>query len=134
MAEEQAGPAIEKKFGPGAEPEARVPAPGARPGETLGSTIPEFVYRVQGKIVKAFEVKRLRLEEMGIGPAGQKIGPRSETTVDGINRARRQLGGRRANLPPGSEQHIIFNVTGQGVIDVVAVGKAIKTALVEGFI
>jgi hypothetical protein len=134
MAQKQAGPAIEKKFGAGAEPQSREIAPGARPGESLGSTVPEYVYRAQGEIIRAFEVKRLRLDEMGIGPMGQRIGPPSEATVEAIIRARAQLGGRRWVLPPGCEQHIIFNVTGQGVTDVVAVGKQIKAALLEGFI
>ena len=131
MAEEHAGPAIEKQFRT-PEPSPRVPAPLAGPGETLGSTVPEWVIRDdQGEIEDAFEVKRFRLDEMGIGLEGQKIGPRSKATVEALDRARSQLGGRRANLPAGSRQHIIFNITGQGVTDVVAVGKAIKAALLE---
>jgi hypothetical protein len=80
----------------------------------------------------AFEVKRLDLEEMGIGPEGQRIGPLSERSVDAISRARRQLGGRQWVLPGGTEQNIVFNVTGQGVTDVVAVGRRLETVLIEG--
>jgi hypothetical protein len=44
LAEEQLGPALEKLYGKGWRYHERVPAPGVQPGETLGSTIPEYYH------------------------------------------------------------------------------------------
>jgi hypothetical protein len=126
VAEKDLLAALDELFGPGWKVSPRIQAPGARPGEFLGSTVPEY-YRPDLK--KAFEVKRLNLIELGIGPAGQSSGTLSKASVEALDRARRQLAGRRWNLPEGTEQSIVFNVTGQGVTDVIAVGKRLDTLL-----
>lgn len=130
MAEEQLGPVLDRIFGPGWEYHPRIKAPGAGSTETLGSTVPEYYH---AGLKKAFEVKKFDLEELGIGPEGQRIGPMSERSVKAIERARRQLAGRRWNLPEGTEQSIVFNITGQGVVDAVATGRQLEALLLEGF-
>jgi hypothetical protein len=49
-------------------------------------------------------------------------------------RARRQVEGRRWIHPEGTEQSIVFNVTGQGVKDVQKVGAQLRTLLEENHI
>jgi hypothetical protein len=124
LAEQQLGPVLEESFGAGWEYHERSLAPGAKPGETLGSTIPEYHNR---NLRRAFEVKRLDLAELGIGPSGEIIGKPSPRSFDALRRARTQLGGRRWNLPPGTEQNLVFNISGQGVKDATAVGKRLRT-------
>ncbi len=77
----------------------------------------------------AFEVKRFNLKEMGIGRNGKVMAAPSKATLEALLRARLQLASRKWNLPPGTEQNIVFNITGQGVTDVSAVGKTISSLL-----
>jgi hypothetical protein len=130
IAELQLEPALEKKFGKGWQAARRMPAPGAAPGETLGSTVPEYYHPI---LKKAFEVKRLNLGELGIGPGGQVSATPSESSVQALDRARRQLAGRRWALPEGTEQSIVFNITGQAT-DAAAVGKQLKKMIGARFI
>jgi hypothetical protein len=135
MAEEALRPILDARYGrENVIYHEIVPAPGANEGELLGSTIPEYyVHNPQINLEIAFEVKRWRLDEAGIGPAGRTISALSEDTVKALANARRQLGGRRLNLP-NARQDIIFNVTGQGVTDVFAVGSRLQAILRENFI
>jgi hypothetical protein len=127
MAEEDALPALEAKWGPGWEYHETVTAPGAKPNEQLGSTVPEYY---NPKLNIAVEVKRWNLEGLGIGKDGKILGPPSEGSVLAIEDARAQLATRRQNLP-GAEQVAIFNVTGFGVKKPVGVGSEIRN-LIEG--
>jgi Domain of unknown function (DUF4157) len=129
VAERELGPVLEAMFGPGWLPGERIPAPQARPGETLGSTVPEY-YRPDpsGQGGRAFEVKRFDVAELGIDPDGRATGAPSQRSNDALARARRQVEGRRWGMP-GFEQNIVFNVTGQGIRDVAAVGRQLQTLL-----
>ncbi len=128
IAEERLGPILEEKFGPGWQPGPRQNAPGAAEGEALGSTVPEY-YNAQ--LMQSFEVKRLNLEEMGIGSNGELQSGPSQASREAIARARRQVEGRRWIHPAGTEQNIVFNVTGQGVTNVQEVGAQLRTVLQE---
>jgi hypothetical protein len=126
LAEEQLGPALKGRYGEeGWRFHERKLAPRAEAGQTLGSTIPEY-YHPDLNI--AFEAKRLRLDEMGIGPAGQRISTPSQATLDALARAREQLQ-RRKWAMGDTQQNIVFNVTGQGVRDFMAVGGQIEALL-----
>jgi hypothetical protein len=103
-----------------------VPAPGARPGETLASTIPDYFNK---RLNMAAEVKRLNLEELGFSPAGEVIATPSERSVEALERAERQLIQRRKNIPE-AQQLCIFNIIGQAD-DPEAVGQQLKQMLVE---
>jgi hypothetical protein len=70
---------------------------------------------------------------MGVGPAGQRISAPSKPTVEAFERARLQLGRRRWAMP-GATQNVVFNITGQGVTDAMAVGSQLKAFLKEHFI
>jgi hypothetical protein len=131
-AEKQLGPALENKFGPGWQPSKRVAAPGAAQGETLGSTVPEY-FNPDLTPPVAVEGKRLDLAELGIGPAGETIATPSEGSNKALARARRQLAGRRWAMKRGTEQYLVFNVTGQAT-DVVAVGRRLRALIGERFI
>jgi hypothetical protein len=126
LAEEQLLPALEGAYGPGWHYHPRFRAPGAREGELLGSSVPEYYHP---GMKTAFEAKRFRLDEMGIGPTGQKIGAPSQETVDALARARTQLAQRIRAMGEDVNQNIVFNVTGQGVKDVHAVGVRLKEML-----
>jgi hypothetical protein len=82
----------------------------------------------------AFEVKRFNLEKMGIGRDGKVMATPSKATIEALLRARLQLASRKWNLPSGTEQNIVFNITGQGVMDVSAVGETITGLLKSNFI
>jgi hypothetical protein len=128
LAEHQLLPVLKRDVGAGGGEwiyHERVQAPGAEFGETLGSTIPEYYNAKQGK---AFEVKRLNLAELGISPTGKTVDVPSSRSFKALIRARLQLGGRRWDLPEGTEQNIVFNITGQAK-DPVAVGKQLKNLL-----
>jgi len=129
-AERELLPVLERLFGPGWQVSPRIQAPNAEPGETLGSTIPEY-YRPasQGQAGRAFEVKRFDVGEMGIAPDGTVRAQPSQATIDALARARRQVAGRRWALPAGTEQSLVFNVSGQGVTDVAAVGQQLRAML-----
>lgn len=126
IAEERLGPILEERFGPGWQRSPRQAAPSAAEGETLGSTVPEY-YNEQ--LRQSFEVKRLHLDELGIGPNGELQSGPSEASREAIRRARRQVAGRRWIHPEGTEQNIVFNVTGQGVKNVQEVGRQLRTVL-----
>ncbi|MGW4095828.1 eCIS core domain-containing protein [Mycobacterium sp. NPDC004974] len=128
VAERELGPVLEAMFGPGWVT-GRIQAPGARPGETLGSTVPEY-YRPDpsGQGGRSFEVKRFDVAELGIDPDGQVTGTPSQRSTDALARARRQVEGRRWGMS-GYEQNIVFNVTGQGIRDVAAVGRQLQALL-----
>src|SRR5262249_23249000 len=130
-AELELGPVLDALFGPGWQVSPRVSAPGAEAGEALGSTVPEYYHPV---LKKAFEVKRLVLTEMGIQPDGQLGGPPSTRTNQALARPRRQLAGRRWALPTGTEQNLVFNITGQGVTEPAAVGARLRTMLGDNLI
>jgi hypothetical protein len=126
IAEQRLGPILEGRFGQGWRRSPRQAAPGAAEGETLGSTVPEY-YNEQ--LRQSFEVKRLRLDEMGIAPNGELQSGLSDASREAIGRARRQVEGRRWIHPAGTEQNIVFNVTGQGVTNVQGVGVQLRTVL-----
>jgi hypothetical protein len=126
LAEEQLGPVLEREFGPDWKPQPRFRAPGAGPKENLGSTLPDWYNERLGRAV---EVKRLNLDELGVGPAGEALAAPSVDSVEALERARRQLAAREWDLPAGTEHSIVFNVTGQGVTDVMSVGKRLRTLL-----
>ena len=123
-------PVLESKFGPGWETATRFHPKLADKGELLGSTVPEY-YReaTSNQPAMAFEVKRFNLEEMGIGRDGKVTAAPSKRTVEALLRAQLQLASRKWNLPQGTEQNIVFNITGQGVTDVSAVGETISGLL-----
>ena len=135
IAEERLGPILEERFGPGWQRSPRQAAPGAEEGEALGSTVPEY-YRENPHplapgvpVAQSFEVKRLHLDKLGIEPnGGLRSGP-DEASREAIRRARRQVGGRRWIHPEGTEQNVVFNVTGQGVTNVQAVGAQLRALL-----
>ena len=77
----------------------------------------------------SFEVKRFDVGEMGIAPDGTVRAQPSQATIDALARARRQVAGRRWALPAGTEQSLVFNVSGQGVTDVAAVGQQLRAML-----
>lgn len=133
LAEKHTGGALTAKFGAGWVPGRRFLAPTADVGETLGSTVPEY-YRESTNT--AVEVKRLDLVELGLDP--KNPGPRgtpSKSSVEALERARRQVAGRRWALPgkaegvPPSEHWIVFDIRAQGVTDSAATGATIKTLL-----
>jgi hypothetical protein len=126
LAEEQLLPALEKTFGHGWQYHPRVRAPGADEGELLGSTLPEYYHR---HFKTAFEVKRWRLNEMGIGPAGENVGALSKQSVESLQFAQQQLVRRRWAMGDEIRQDIVFNVTGQGVTNVSAVGARLQEFL-----
>ncbi len=131
MAEKQLAPALESTFGPGWQPSRRTPAPGAAPGERLGSTVPEYY---NPDLEMAFEVKRLNIEELGVGPAGEVVGTPSKQSKEALGRARMQVAGRRWAHPKGTKQCLVFNVTGQGATDISAVGRQLVRLIGEHFI
>ncbi len=128
MAEEQLLPALETTFGHGWVYHERVQMPGAAEGELLGSTVPEYYHR---GFRTAFEAKRWRLNEMGIGPAGENLGAASKGTVEALEFARQQLERRRYNMGAAVRQDIAFNIIGQGVTNVNAVGARLQRFLQE---
>ena len=128
IAEERLGPILEEKFGPGWQRSPRQRPKGAAKGETLGSTVPEYYNK---QLRQSFEVKRLNLEELGIGPTGELRSGPTPASNEAISRARRQVEGRVWIHPAGTEQNIVFNVTGQGVKNVQDVGAQLRTVLQE---
>ncbi|MGA8087137.1 MAG: polymorphic toxin type 33 domain-containing protein [Terracidiphilus sp.] len=124
-------PVLERIFGPGWKASTRFRPKRVRKGELLGSTVPEYYREATGDLpAMAFEVKRFDLEEMGIGRDGRVTATPSKRTVEALLRARLQLKSRKWNLPEGTEQNLVFNITGQGVTDVGAVGETL-TRLIE---
>jgi hypothetical protein len=126
QAELDLGPALENRFGPGWKASTRFKPKLAGKTELLGSTVPEY-YReaATNSPAMAFEVKRFNLEEMGVSRDGKTIAAPSKATAEALLRAKLQLASRKWNLPQGTEQNIVFNVTGQGVTDIPAVGDAL---------
>jgi hypothetical protein len=125
MAEKQALPAIEAQWEPGWEYHRVARAPGAKPNETLGSTVPEYYHP---KLNIAVEVKRWNLEGLNIGKDGKILGTPSEGSILAIEDANAQLAMRQHNLP-GTQQVAIFNVSGFGVKDIETVGAEIRNLI-----
>ena len=83
MAEKQLAPALESTFGPEWQPSRTTPAPGDAPGE--GSKHGTRV--LQPRFLEmAFKVKRLNIEELGVGPAGEVVGALALEAVEGSAR------------------------------------------------
>ena len=123
-------PALDRKFGGDWKADTRFRPELADKGELLGSTRPEYFREATpDSPPMAFEVKRFNLEEMGIGRDGKVISSPSKATTKALLRARLQLASRKANLPKGTVQNIVFNVSWQGVTDVSAVGETITGLL-----
>jgi hypothetical protein len=135
LAEKHTGAALVKKFGPGWIAGKRFFAPTAAEGEMLGSTVPEYYHPDTNTAV---EVKRWDLAEMGVDPAHPGArGTPSTRSVEALERARRQVAGRRWALPgkaegvPPAEHWLVIDVRAQGVTDPVATGASLKTLLGE---
>jgi hypothetical protein len=141
LAEIQAGRALRESFPEGTwTPQSRFKAPGAEPGTSLGETRPDWY---NAELAMSVEVKKLDLAELGIGPDGRIIANPSEASVEALARARGQFATRRQNLPGtgpgtrigvGTEQCILFNVTGEGVTDMFAFGRQLRQLLEENLV
>jgi hypothetical protein len=135
LSEKHTAAPLLKQFGSGWVPSRRFRAPTAAAGESLGSTVPEYY---NADLNTAVEVKRLGLAELGIEPAHplSRTTP-SEQSVEALQRARRQLAGRRWALPGKAEgmapaqNWIVFDVRGQGVTDLTATGSSLKSLLLD---
>lgn len=133
MAEQQLRAPLEQAFPGGTwQEQQRFKAPLATKGETLGSTIPEY-FRPAPPENMSFEVKRWDLEELGISPTGTSHTKPSASSVEPLRRAREQLEVRRENLPEGTTQCIVFNITGKapGVTDLAALGGQLRQVMLE---
>ena len=127
MAEKQAGPVLEKQFGKGWQKAPKIQAPGE---QNLGSTIPDW-YNPDLDPPMTVEVKRLNLDEIGIEPKGRFRSAPSERSQKALDRAREQLARREWRLTRPTRHNVLFNITGQGVEDVLAVGGQLRALLQE---
>jgi hypothetical protein len=132
LAQTDTGPALEAGFGPGWEEGELFRPLGAAKGEMLGSTVPDWFHPDDNIAV---EVKRFNLLEAGIDPAHPGgVGTPSPRTVEAFQRAHQQAHTRRWVIPtrPDLEpvqRWMVFDIRGQGVTDVAAVGAGLQTLL-----
>ena len=141
LAEIDAGVALSEAFPEGTWVTlSRFKAPDAEPGTSLGETRPDWY---NAELAMSVEVKKLHLAGLGIGPDGRVIANPSEASVEALARARGQFATRRQNLPGtgpgtrigvGTEQSILFNVTGEGVTDMFAFGRQLRQLLKENLV
>ena len=128
IAQRQAEPVLEERFGQGWQNEPRINT--VNPGKQLARTDPDW-YNPRTEPPMTFEVKRLNLDDLGIEPKGRFRTEPSPASTEALARARVQLARREWNLPSPTQHNVLFNVTGQGVQDVLAVGRQLRALLQE---